>query len=140
MALPPFTAAGPVDPPPAEVLNEARIIVQRIIPSPRGPYSRIRWYCNDGAILAPVAYACREHGGGRQHAEYSADRERLPALGWSVGTIFAPLTFESLLEQLPRAMRLSYVMRRYFSRVVCSIRAARRKVSSATSIWVIIRI
>ena len=98
--------AGPVDVPPAEVLNEARTIVQRMIDNPRGPYSRIRWYCNDGSVLAPVAYACREHGGGRQHAEYSADRERLAELGWSVGTIFAPLTFDELMRQSPRAQRL----------------------------------
>ena len=98
--------AGPVDSPPAEVLNEARTIVQRMIDNPRGPYSRIRWYCNDGSVLAPVAYACRQHGGGRQHAEYSEDRDRLAELGWSVGTIFAPLTFDELFRQLPRAQRL----------------------------------
>ena len=98
--------AGPVDPPATEVLNEARTIVQRMVDNPRGPYSRIRWYCNDGAVLPPAPYACREHGGGRQHAEYSPDRERLAELGWSVGTILAPLSFEALLEQQPRAQRL----------------------------------
>ena len=31
--------------------------------SPRGPFSRIRWFCADGSILPPKPYACREHGG-----------------------------------------------------------------------------
>ena len=34
---------------------------------PRGPFERIRWFCNDGTVLPPKAYACRPHGGGVQH-------------------------------------------------------------------------
>ena len=48
-----------------------------MIDNPRGPYSRIRWFCSDGSVLPPEPFACRERGGGRQHAEYSAERERL---------------------------------------------------------------
>ena len=32
--------------------------------SPRGPFARIRWFCNDGTILPPKPYACRDHDGG----------------------------------------------------------------------------
>jgi len=99
-------AQSPFDPPPAQVLTEARAIVQRMIGTPRGPYSRLRWFCNDGTILPPEAYACREHGGGLQHAEYSADRERLAALGWSVGTIYAATTWEELWDTERRHQRL----------------------------------
>ena len=74
--------------------------------NPRGPYSRVRWYCNDGTSQPPVAFACRERGGGRQHAEYSAQRNRLAVLGWSVGTILASLSFEELFESQPRQGRL----------------------------------
>jgi len=74
--------------------------------SERGPYSRIRWFCNDGTVQPPVAYACREHGGGRQHAEYSPARARLAELGWSVGTIYAALTQDELLQSRPREGRL----------------------------------
>lgn len=100
------TTAAPLDPPVPEALAEARGIVQEMIRSPRGPYSRIRWFCNDGTTQPPLAYACSVHGGGRQHAEYSADRERLARLGWSVGTVFAPLTVEELLQSAPRQQRL----------------------------------
>ncbi|MDX1499410.1 MAG: hypothetical protein R3176_05910, partial [Woeseiaceae bacterium] len=98
--------AAPLDPPTPEAIAEGRQIVQEMKASPRGPYSRIRWYCNDGTVQPPVAYACREHGGGRQHAEYSAARARLADLGWSVGTIFAALTFEELIQSQPRQGRL----------------------------------
>ncbi|MDX1405105.1 MAG: PEP/pyruvate-binding domain-containing protein [Woeseiaceae bacterium] len=77
-----------------------------MIENPRGPYSRIRWFCNDGTVQAPVAYACRERGGGRQHAEYSPARERLAELGWSVGTIFAATTIDELWNSHPRQARL----------------------------------
>lgn len=77
-----------------------------MIDNPRGPYSRIRWFCNDGTVQPPVAFACREHGGGRQHAEYSPERRRLAELGWSVGTIYAALSWEELFDGSRRNQRL----------------------------------
>ncbi len=98
--------AGPVDTPSGAVLAEAKQIVKQMIDNPRGQYSRIRWYCNDGTILAPKPSACKDHGGGRQHAEYSSEHARLAELGWNVGTIFAPLTFEQLVASKGRYQRL----------------------------------
>ena len=72
----------------------------------RGPYSRIRWFCNDGSVQPPVPYACAERGGGRQHAEYSPARQRLAELGWSVGTIFAAMEFDELFDASARQQRL----------------------------------
>jgi hypothetical protein len=102
------TALGqsPVEAPNIIVLTEARQIVQQMIDNPRGPYSRIRWFCNDGSVLPPQAYACREHDGGRQHAEYSAERARLAELGWSVGTIFSALPFTAISRDEDRRDRL----------------------------------
>ena len=88
------------------MLTEARQIVQEMVDSPRGPYSRVRWFCNDGTLQPPVAYACSERGGGRQHAEYSPARGRLAELGWSVGTIFAATTLDELRNSQPRQARL----------------------------------
>jgi hypothetical protein len=98
--------AVPLDQPAPEVLAEARRIVQEMTDNQRGPYSQIRWFCNDGTIQPPVAYACREHGGGRQHAQYSKARQRLAELGWSVGTIFAATTFDELFDAGNRQQRL----------------------------------
>ena len=102
----PSALAGPVDTPSGEVLTVAKQLVKEMIDNPRGPYSRIVWYCKDGSIQPPKAYACQQHGGGIQHAEYSAKRTQLAELGWSVGTIFAPLKFDQLKNQKPRAQRL----------------------------------
>jgi hypothetical protein len=99
-------AQAPFDPPGALVLNEARSIVQSMIDNPRGPYSRILWFCNDGTTQPPAAYACRDHGGGRQHAGYSPQRERLAELGWSVGTVFAALDPAELANPANRYQRL----------------------------------
>ncbi len=98
--------AGPLDPPAAEALQEARAIVAEMKASDRGPYSRLRWYCNDGTVQPPVAFACRDRGGGRQHAEYSPARKRLADLGWSVGTIFAELDWAALWQGDGRRYRL----------------------------------
>jgi hypothetical protein len=102
----PALAQAPFDPPAQIVLTEARSIVQGMVNNPRGPYSRIRWFCSDGTVQPPVAFACREHGGGRQHAEYSGARGRLAELGWSVGTIYAALSWEELFDAGRRHQRL----------------------------------
>lgn len=98
--------AAPLDPPAAEALQEARALVAGMKSSERGPYSRLRWFCNDGSIQPPVAFACRDRGGGRQHAEYSPSRRRLAELGWSVGTVFAALEWNELWQAEERRLRL----------------------------------
>ncbi len=98
--------ASPLDPPAPEAVAEGRQIVQEMKASPRGPYSRIRWYCNDGSVQPPVAYACSERGGGRQHAEYSPARARLAQLGWPAGTIYAATTVGELFDAGLRQERL----------------------------------
>ncbi|MBW2315743.1 MAG: hypothetical protein JRH10_16330, partial [Deltaproteobacteria bacterium] len=32
--------------------------------APKGPFKRIRWYCADGTVHPPKAYACAKRGGG----------------------------------------------------------------------------
>lgn len=102
----PVASQSPFDPPAPAVVDEARVLVGRMIANARGPYRQIRWFCNDGAVLPPEPFACNEHGGGRQHAQYSDERERLAELGWSVGTIFAALDAETLLDADRRHQRL----------------------------------
>jgi len=75
--------------PPQETIAEAQKIVKSMKANPRGPYDSIRWFCQDGSVLPPKPYACSEHGGGKQHALFSAQRERLVQLGWRVGTVYA---------------------------------------------------
>jgi len=97
---------SPFDPPAPAAVAEARSLVEQMKASRRGPYLRLRWFCNDGTVQPPNAFACSERGGGRQHAEYSEERERLAELGWSVGTIFAGMSFDELFDGERRQQRL----------------------------------
>ena len=55
----------------------------------RGPFSRIRWFCNDGTVLPPEPYACREHDGGHQHGEWSDWTRELREQGYRIATVLA---------------------------------------------------
>jgi hypothetical protein len=64
---------------------------------PRGPFSRVLWYCRDGTVLPPKAYACRPHGGGFQHGEWSARTRELRERGYRVATLLAGSDPQALL-------------------------------------------
>jgi len=57
----------------------------------RGPFSRIRWFCNDGTVLPPKAHACQPHGGGYQHGEWSDRTAELRRQGYLVANLLAGL-------------------------------------------------
>lgn len=99
-------SAAALVPPTAEVLEEAKGLVAAMKENARGPYSRIRWFCNDGSSHPPTPYPCAERGGGRQHAEYSEQRTRLAQLGWPAGTVVAALTWDELWQPEQRHQRL----------------------------------
>ena len=56
---------------------------------PRGPFSRLRWFCNDGAVLPPKEYACEPHGGGHQHGEWSSKTRELRNAGYRIANLLA---------------------------------------------------
>jgi len=84
-----------------EAMEAIRHVVLEMKDNPRGPFSRIRWFCNDGSILAPTPYACIEHGGGRQHGQWSEAALRLQAAGFPVANVLAELGPDDFGE-LPR--------------------------------------
>jgi hypothetical protein len=57
--------------------------------SPRGPFSRLRWFCTDGAILPPTGVGCAGHGTGVQHGEWSPETKSLRAAGYEIATVLA---------------------------------------------------
>ncbi len=101
-----IAAAPALTPPEPAAVAEGRRLVDAMKTNERGPYSRLRWYCKDGAVLPPQAYACREHGGGHQYGEYSEQRRRLAELGWPVGTILTATPWEELWDEGRRNRRL----------------------------------
>lgn len=64
----------------------------------RGPFKRIRWFCNDGSILPPRPYACREHGGGVQHGEWTDQVKLLRQHNFLIGNLLADLSRETFFQ------------------------------------------
>jgi len=56
---------------------------------PRGPFSQLRWYCNDGTVLPPKEFACEPHGGGHQHGEWSDKTRELREAGYKIANLLA---------------------------------------------------
>ena len=71
---------------------DARISwIENMKSAPRGPFRRIRWFCNDGTIHPPKQYACSERGGGVQHGEWSQDTLQLRADGYYIANVYADI-------------------------------------------------
>ncbi len=80
----PLAAAPPPDP------DTARAWIQEMKERHRGPFKRIRWFCEDGTILAPKE-SCSEHGGGVQHGEWTDKTKALREAGYYVATVLADI-------------------------------------------------
>jgi len=72
--------------------------VQAMKESSRGPFQHIRWFCNDGTIRPPEEYACREHGGGVQHGEWTQQARTLRANGYQIANVFADVRSQEFLQ------------------------------------------
>jgi len=71
--------------------------IEAIKKAPRGPFSQIRWFCNDGTVLPPKAYACGNHGGGVQHGQWTAEVEKLRADGYLIANVLADLDIDPMV-------------------------------------------
>jgi hypothetical protein len=65
----------------------------------RGPFSQIRWFCADGSVLPPRAFACAERGGGHQHGEWSERTQALRGKGYLVGNVLAGIDAEAAVAR-----------------------------------------
>ncbi|MCO6429912.1 MAG: phosphoenolpyruvate synthase [Deltaproteobacteria bacterium] len=63
--------------------------------SERGPFSGIRWYCNDGSVQ-PARAGCSRRGGGIQHGEWNDQINKIKDAGYPIGFIFADLKFDAI--------------------------------------------
>jgi len=71
--------------------------IEQMKASERGPFARIRWFCNDGTVLPPKAYACSPHGGGHQHGEWSDKTKALRSEGYLVANLLAGIDADAFL-------------------------------------------
>ena len=78
--------------------DEYRRWVVAMKEAPRGPFSRIRWFCHDGAVLAPESYACAKHGGGVQHGEYTTHIQELRDNGYYIANLLAGEDIPALVD------------------------------------------
>ncbi len=76
-----------------------RTWVEQMKDADRGPFERLRWFCEDGSVLPPQPYACRDHGGGHQHGEWNDRTETLRENGYYVANILAGLDGEDWLAR-----------------------------------------
>jgi len=72
-------------------IEQMRGWIESMKTAPRGPFARIRWFCEDGSVLPPEPYACRPHGGGIQHGEWNDQARAIRAQGYPFATLIAEL-------------------------------------------------
>ena len=73
-------------------------LIREMRESPRGPFSRIRWFCADGAVLPPKAYACSARGGGVQHGQWSEQTLALREDGYLIANLLAGIDPDVFLD------------------------------------------
>ena len=94
--------------------SENRAVVEQLKVTERGPFAGIRWYCADGEVLPPVAYACQDHGGGRQHGFLSADAKKLRAAGYHVANLMVATPVDEVLSEAGRDDLLKTILLEQF--------------------------
>lgn len=67
--------------------------------SPKGPFIRVLWYCNDGEILLPTPYACKEHDGGHQHGKLNDKALSLRNNGYWIANLLAGIDPKKILAR-----------------------------------------
>jgi hypothetical protein len=91
-----------------------RAWVQKMKESPRGPFKRIRWFCNDGTILPPREYSCREFGGGVQHGQWTDNIKLMRANGYYIANVYADIDPKKLQEDPQLAQILNQMILEQF--------------------------
>ena len=64
----------------------------------RGPFERLRWFCNDGQVLPPKPYACGTVGG-YQHGEWTAKTLELRQQGYQIANLLAGIDAQAFMAQ-----------------------------------------
>lgn len=85
--------------------SDARLLAMKA--DRRGPFAAIRWFCKDGTRLPPEPDACKPHGGGAQHGEWSPATLKLREEGYQIANFFADLDIEALLALPDHPARLA---------------------------------
>jgi len=79
--------------------------VQNMKKSSRGPFKHLRWFCSDGTVLPPKEYACKDHGGGVQHGEWTDRVKLMRSNGYYIANVYADIRRETFMED-PRHLEI----------------------------------
>lgn len=82
-----------------EPVEQYRQWVEQMKGSQRGPFTEVLWFCNDGSLKAPVAFACREHGGGYQHGQWNSHALTLRRNGYKIANVLAGIDAAAAMNQ-----------------------------------------
>ncbi|EGJ48832.1 PEP/pyruvate-binding domain-containing protein [Desulfocurvibacter africanus] len=100
--------------PPELDQEQARGWVADMKDSQRGPFKRLRWFCADGEILPPDPHGCADHGGGRQHGEWSEETQALRQAGYELATVLASLNIQEFLSRADYASALKQMILEHY--------------------------
>ncbi len=92
---PPYGSVGAPD----KRHQDFRAVVADLKQRRKGPFRRIRWFCNDGAVLRPGAAACLDHDGGVQHGQWNREALALRRAGYGVPNLLAEFRAGKRLEK-----------------------------------------
>ncbi|MCK5664029.1 MAG: hypothetical protein KAI17_11110, partial [Thiotrichaceae bacterium] len=65
----------------------------------RGPFKNVKWFCNDGSILPPKAYACKNHGGGQQRGNYTKHAQTLRDNGYYIANFLGGIDAKKAVKK-----------------------------------------
>ena len=78
-------------------LERYRLWVEQMSQAERGPFDKVLWFCRDGSIRDPIAYGCREYGGGHMHGRWSPRTIELREQGFRIANLLAGIDAAAFL-------------------------------------------
>lgn len=87
--------------------------IQQMKQAPKGPFDGIFWFCADGQVLPPQAYACSAHGGGIQHGRLGERARAMRQAGYLVGNVLAAADPQTLAMEPQRTTLKAILLERY---------------------------
>ena len=94
----PAFARGPLEPLTDAQTEQARNALATMKKNPKGPYQRLRWYCNDGTVQPPAGTPCKERGGGVQHAELTGMAQQLESMHLYLNSVLTDISLDVFLD------------------------------------------
>ena len=79
--------------------EEYRHWIEQMKEAPRGPFTGVKWFCNDGSVLPPKPYACAKHGGGVQHGQLSEQAVELRNQGYWIANLLAGIDTGEIINE-----------------------------------------